>query len=139
MGNPKHNKRTISGLKTPVLKEGAWLAVIRIRGAPKMSGEMEMTLHHLHLPRRHSCVLTKNSSTTRGMIRKVNNYVAWGEISEDLVKQIESKAHKNAIKSSFGLKSPRKDLARKGIKLTAHLKGAVGFHKDISKLILRMI
>ena len=139
MGNPKHNKRTVSGNKTPTFKEGGWLAIIRIRSAPKMSGAMEMAMHHLHLPRRHSCVIMQNSPTTRGMIKKVNPYVAWGEVSDDLVKQLESKSLKNDAKHSFGLKSPKKDIARKGIKLTKSLGGAVGFHKDISKLLKRMI
>ena len=123
----------------PALKEGGWLAVIRIRGAPKMSTQIEQALYYLHLPRRHSCVVLKNTPSTRGMIRKVHNYVAWGEVSDDLVKQLESKARKNSARGSFGLKSPRKDIARKGIKLTAHSKGALGFHKDISKLIMRMM
>jgi len=139
MGNPKHNKRTTKGTKAPELKEGAWLAVIRIRGAPKMSVQSEQTLHHLHLPRRHSCVILKNTPGTRGMIKKVNNYIAWGEVSDDIVKQLESKAHKNTVKGSFGLKSPKKDLARKGIKLPKNSGGALGFHKDIGKLIARMM
>lgn len=139
MGNPKHNKRTTTGKKMPALKDGGWLAVIRIRSAPKMSTQMEQTLYHLHLPRRHSCVILHNNATNRGMIRQVLSYVTWGEVSEDVVKQLESKAHKNAAKNSFGLKSPKKDIARKGIKLPMHAGGALGFRKDMAKLITRMI
>jgi ribosomal protein L30/L7E len=140
MGNPKHNKRTTrAGAKPPVLKEGSLIAVIRIRGAPKMSNEMEQTLHYLHLPRRHSCIIIANNPTTLGMIKKVQNYITWGEVTDDVVKQLESKALKNKAKNSFGLKSPRKDMARKGIKLPRGSGGALGFRKDMGKLITRMI
>ncbi|HSU72299.1 MAG TPA: uL30 family ribosomal protein [Candidatus Binatia bacterium] len=123
----------------PALKEGGWLAVIRIRSAPKMSTQMEQTLYYLHLPRRHSCIVIQNNPTTLGMITKVQNYVTWGEVSDDVVKQLESKALKNKAKHSFGLKSPKKDIARKGIKLPTHSGGALGFRKDIAKLITRMM
>lgn len=138
MANPKRNKRTTSGKKAPALKAGGWLAVIRIRGAPKMSSESERTLHHLHLPRRNSCSILAHTPSNLGMIQKVQNYITWGEVTDDTIKQLDSKASKRGERA-FSLASPKKGLERKGIKLPSTAGGSLGHRKDINKLILRMI
>lgn len=116
-----------------------FLVIVRIRGAPKMSYNIERTLSQMHLNTRHSCVVLADSPHVRGMIRTVNSFVAWGEADDATVKQLESK-RAGDVKHAFRLASPKKGMFRKGIKLGSKAGGMLGYHgKDINELILRMV
>ena len=69
------------------------------------------------------------------MIKKVRDFVAFGEINNDMYKKLVEK-RKNKIKNFFRLHPPRK-----GIKSKVHYpKGALGNHKDkINELLERML
>ena len=68
-------------------------------------------------------------------IYKVNNFVAFGEISEEVYKKLIEK-RKTKIKNFFRLHPPRK-----GIKSKEHFpKGVLGNHKEkINELVKRML
>jgi large subunit ribosomal protein L30 len=130
-----------AAMKAPEKKHApaGWLAVVRVRGAPKMSNAMEFTLHHLHLDVRHACIVIADTNWSRAMIKKVNGYVTWGEVSESIVKELEAKARPIA-KNAFGLKSPKKGFECKGVKMPFKNGGSLGYRgKDITELIMRML
>lgn len=125
-------------VKAPAAHKG-FLIIIRIRGAPKMSQIIERTLTQLHLTTRHAAVILADTPSIRGMIKKVNSFVAWGEVADDTVKQLESK-RAGSVKHAFKLASPKKGMFRKGIKLPSKAGGMLGYHgKDINELVSRMI
>ena len=58
-------------------------AIIRLRGSVDIRPETKYTLDLLRLRRVNHCVIADENAYTKGMIQKVKDYVAWGEISEE--------------------------------------------------------
>ena len=60
----------------------AKLAVLRIRGKTGLTQDKKDTLKMLNLLNKNHCVILDDSPITVGMIKKVKDYVTWGEIDE---------------------------------------------------------
>lgn len=60
-------------------------ALVRLRGTVNIKPEIKYTLKLLRLHRVNHCVLVEENEYYKGMIQKVKDYVAWGEISVDTV------------------------------------------------------
>jgi large subunit ribosomal protein L30 len=60
-------------------------AIIRLRGGVNVRPDIRYTLELLRLHRVNHCVIAEENEYSRGMIRKVKDYVAWGEISEEML------------------------------------------------------
>lgn len=58
-------------------------AVIRLRGSVNLRPDIKGTLKVLRLHKVNHCILLDENPNNEGMIRKVKDYVAWGNISED--------------------------------------------------------
>lgn len=119
------------------------IAVIRIKGIVGIRKEIAETLDRLRLRRKYACVVfEKPSEVQLGMIKKVQDFVAFGEISDDVYKKlIEARGKKDSegkLKPFFRLHPPRG-----GAKTQRHYgieKGILGNNKkDINKLIGRML
>ena len=63
-------------------------AIVQIRGEVNMSGAVEDTLKMLNIHRVNHCALVPETETYRGMITKVNDYVAHGEPSVETVQTL---------------------------------------------------
>ena len=63
-------------------------AVVQIRGDVNMDYDVEDTLSMLNLHRVNHCALVPEHETFRGMIAKVNDYVAYGEPSSEVVETL---------------------------------------------------
>jgi len=61
------------------------LAVVRVRGVSGIFREIKETLNMLHLNRNCHTTLIDDRPSYQGMLRKVQNYVAWGEISKESI------------------------------------------------------
>lgn len=62
------------------------IAAIRLRGEVKMKQEVEDTLKMLRLTRINHCSLLDDGETYSGMLRRVKDYITWGEVeAEDVV------------------------------------------------------
>jgi len=83
------------------------IAIIRIHGQVKVKRDVEETLNRLRLRKKYSCVILDNSEKEKlGMMIKVKDFVAYGEInSETYKKLVEKRAGK--IKNFFRLHPPR--------------------------------
>ncbi len=57
-------------------------AIVRLRGSVNTKPDIKDTLDMLRLHRINHCVVVPDSPHYRGMIQKVKDYVAWGEIDE---------------------------------------------------------
>ena len=67
-------------------------AVIRLRGSVKVRREILDTLKMLRLHRVNHCVLVPKTPDFEGMLRKVKDYVTYGEIKKDtLVKLLKER------------------------------------------------
>lgn len=63
-------------------------AVVRIRSDINVKPDIKKTLHLLHLNRVNHCVLVRNNPVNDGMLKKVKDYVTWGEISTDVLAKL---------------------------------------------------
>lgn len=122
------------------------IAVVRIRGSVGTRTEVERTLVQLGLKDKHSCVIVQETQSYLGMLRRVKDYVAWGEVSEDVLKKML-----NAKKMRLGdnPESPYKGLVfrlsppRKGFRGSIkepYPRGELGNRGDkINELLERMV
>ncbi len=140
----------------------ATVAVVLVRGQARVRKDIVDTMKLLRLHRKNTCVLLEDTPALRGMINKVKDFVAWGEISEatfqelikkrgqlyqgrrtDTKEKYQYKAaaiHGQNYKPYFTLNPPRKGFGRKGIKVAYAAGGALGYRGDkINDLIQRMI
>ncbi len=114
------------------------IAVIRITGDVGLAKDVRETLYRLKLRRKYACVVFENPSPEElGMIKKLRNFVAFGEIDSETHKELVEKRGKEG-KSFFRLHPPRK-----GIDSKKHFgvnKGVLGDNKDkINDMIRRML
>ena len=102
----------------------------------------------LNLFRKNSCIIKDKTPSILGMVKKVENYVTWGEIEEETLKVLREKhlqktkdKEGNLVeKKFFRLNPPKKGFGRKGIKVGYSKKGALGYRgPDINDLIRRMV
>jgi large subunit ribosomal protein L30 len=121
-------------------------AVIRVRGLVRVKKEINHTMELLSLFRKNYCTIVDEKDF--GMIKKVKDYVTYGEIdaeTEKLLKEkrgekTKNKEGKEILKKFFRLNPPRKGFGRKGIKFAFSKGGALGYRADkINDLIKRML
>jgi len=112
------------------------IAVIRIHGKVKLKKEIADTLNRLGLKRKYSCVVFKNPTESQlGMIKKIKDFVAFGEINEETLKELKEKRGKTE-KLLFRLHPPRGGIKSK----EPFPKGVLGNNKEkINDLIKRML
>ncbi|MBU0957456.1 MAG: uL30 family ribosomal protein [Nanoarchaeota archaeon] len=137
------------------------IVAIRIKGMLKLNTQFKETLHRLRLRRKYACVLINPTKESLGMINKVKQMIAFGNIDDktlleliekrgqpiDKSVKIDPKAAAEAIKKGensqdynlkpfFRLHPPRKGIKSK----EPYPKGVLGNHKEkINDLIKRML
>lgn len=114
------------------------IAIIRIKGRVEVRKEIAETLRRLNLKRKYSCaVLDKPTKVQSGMLNKVKDFVAYGEINEETYKKlVELRGKKSKIR--FRLHPPRGGIESK--RQFGVGKGVLGNNgKEINKLIERML
>jgi large subunit ribosomal protein L30 len=139
-------------------------AIIRISGEVGLKKSIKETLERLRIRRKYSCIIIIPSKEQLGMIKKVKDFVAFGEINEETLKELIEKRgslldkkkakpktediikgiKENKKLQDFNLKPfVRLHSPRKGIESKKHFgvrKGILGNHKKkINDLIRRML
>ena len=114
------------------------LTVIRISGQVGLKREVNETLNRLRLRKKYACVvIPKPTKEQIGMVHKMRDFVAYGEISDEVYKKLVEK-RKTSHENFFRLHPPRKGIDSKkhfGVK-----KGVLGNNKEkINELIGRML
>lgn len=137
------------------------ICIIRIRGEVGLNKDVIETLNRLRLRKKYACVVLNPTKEQLGMLKKIKNFVAWGEISEETFRkliekrgQLIDKTKKFDVQKSFeGLMEGKKyeelnlkpffrlHPPRGGIKSKLHYpKGVLGDHKEkINDLVNRML
>jgi large subunit ribosomal protein L30 len=118
------------------------VAVIRIKGMVGIKKDIAETLDRLRLRRKYACVVLEDTPENKGMINKVHDFVAYGNIDDSTYKELVDKRGKKdvrgGLKPFFRLHPPRG-----GIESKKHFgvgKGVLGDNKEkINELIMRML
>lgn len=116
------------------------ICIIRIRGRVGIDRKINETLDRLRLRKKYVCVVIEATKENLGMIKKVKNFVAYGEIDDETYKELKEKRGKKnlegEIKPFFRLHPPRK-----GINSKLHFpRGVLGDNKEkINDLVRRML
>jgi large subunit ribosomal protein L30 len=119
------------------------ITAIRIRGDVGIDAPVRETLNRLRLRRKYACiVLEKPTKEQIGMIHKMKDFVAFGEIDDATYKKlVNARGQKDSngkLKPFFRLHPPRG-----GIESKKHFgigKGVLGNHKDkIKDLLEKML
>ena len=63
-------------------------AVVRVRGTVNVRRDIQETLRMLRLTRINHCVVIPDTPQYRGMLKKVKDYITWGEIDEETLKEL---------------------------------------------------
>lgn len=117
------------------------IAVIRLRGNWNIRKEIEDTLFLLGLRRKNSLVILENNKTNQGMLNKVKDYIAYGEISDEELKKLNSTkepSKKTENKLIFNLPNPKGGF--RSIKRGFNQGGDLGYRGDkINELLNRII
>ena len=118
------------------------IAVVRIRGQVGLNRDVKETLHRLRVRRKYACVVFDNPSKEQmGMIQRMKDFVAYGEIDDKTHKELVDKRGQKDVnvklKPFFRLHPPRGGIDAKkhfGVK-----KGVLGNNKKMNELIQRML
>lgn len=114
------------------------IAVIRIRSGITATIDVCKTFSLLRLGRKMSCSILPDTPSIRGMLKRVERYVTYGEIDEATITNL--KKRKLITKDTYALHPPKGGFERKGVKLTYNQGGAAGYRgKDMAALIQRMM
>ncbi|MBI5061806.1 MAG: hypothetical protein HZB67_05855 [Candidatus Aenigmarchaeota archaeon] len=106
-------------------------AAIRIRGGVNDSEKARNRMKSLGLMKKNSAVIL--DETYKDVIRKLESFVAWGEINDEMLKKLKSRSDGNV----FYLHPPKG-----GFKSVRHFhpEGNLGYcGKDINNLLERML
>jgi len=142
---------------------GEKVAIVRIRGPVRVDKVMNDTMDMFHIERVNSCTVVTVTPSIFGMLRKIKDYVTYGEIDDATYKALVDKRGElfkgrltdskgeieykkfitvdgKKLKPYFRLSPPKGGWERKGIKWSFKQGGALGYRgKEINKLIMRMI
>ncbi|MBD3204614.1 50S ribosomal protein L30 [Candidatus Woesearchaeota archaeon] len=139
------------------------LAVIRLRGSIDLNSSVKDTLKSINLYKKNSCVVITSNPDSVGKLKRVKDYVTWGEIDKDTYDMLVEKRgeeYKRRLADSkekinynkfieiknkkykkyFRLHPPIGGFRKKGIKVSYKKGGATGYRgKEINSLIKKMI
>jgi large subunit ribosomal protein L30 len=141
--------------------------IVRIRGQIGVKKQIKDTLKMLRIPKNHNCNLIPETPIYKGMVHKVKDYIAYGPISDNVLKQllkarlvrkdkkkvddalvtkvIKTLKDKKLLKDVpeiipfLRLNPPKKGYRIKGIKKTVNQGGELGKHESMDSLIIKML
>jgi len=89
------------------------ICAIRIKGQVGIDKKVKETLNRLRIRRKYACVVINPTKENLGMIKKVRNFIAYGEISkETLEKLIEKRGQALDKKKKIDAKKAAEELEK---------------------------
>ncbi len=130
------------------------VGVVRIRGTVNVRHDTAETLERLRLKRVSNCTIIKVNEAYAGMLKTCNNYVAYGELNEEVLGKLLKKAGSDAdpkkvMEGEYDMKKLKELMpvrlhppthGYRSTKLGFKQGGDLGYMgSDINKLIKRMV
>ncbi len=114
------------------------IAVIRIRSGITSTEDVRKTFRMLRLGTKLSCSVFPDTPSIRGMLKRVERYVTYGDIDDSVLQSL--KKRRQLTKDTYALHPPIGGFEKKGVKLTYNNGGAAGNRgKDMAALLQRMM
>lgn len=94
------------------------IVAIQLRGQIGARQPVKDTLKMLHLGKKHAAVVLEDTPVNRGMLKKVQDYITYGEVSDEIAKKVQElytgtqSAHMHPPRG--GLKSIKKPFTQNG-------------------------
>jgi len=88
MARRKKRKKEMKEGESKKRKQHKLYAAVRIRGVVGAPSSIKNTLHILRLRKKFSCVLIQYEQVQTGMLNKVKDYVSYGLIKSDVLKNL---------------------------------------------------
>ncbi|EQD30407.1 50S ribosomal protein L30P, partial [mine drainage metagenome] len=76
------------------------IAAIRVRGRVNVRHDIAETLERLRLKRPNNCIILSPTDSYRGMLKMCNNYIAYGEVDEDIISKLLKKVGIDSIEGA---------------------------------------
>jgi len=115
-----------------------YLAVVLIRGLVCTDKDIKDTLKMMNLQKKFSCAILPDNSVSRGMLQKCKDMITYGEVSEETIKELDSKREKK--NNHYALPPPKGGFERNGTKKPYTTHGALGYRGDkINDLLKKMM
>lgn len=119
------------------------MAIVRVRGVTGIQTPIKQAMTNLCIFRPNFCTVRKATPSIMGAVKKVKDYVTYGEITDETLALLKARSEKlgeSADAKFYRLNPPRKGYGRKGIKQGFSRGGALGYRGDkINDLIKRML
>ncbi|RME52821.1 50S ribosomal protein L30 [Candidatus Woesearchaeota archaeon] len=120
------------------------VAVVLVRGLIGVDVDIKKALSLLRLRKKFACSVLPLSPSVKGLLQKVKDYVTFGEISPELLAELEKKRRKvspsKAKMATFTLHPPRGGFEKKGCKAPFSAGGVLGNRKGkMGDLLKRMM
>lgn len=111
--------------------ENKLLAVVRVRGTNNVRESIEHTLGRLNLKHVNNLSLVYGTKSNLGMVRKCNDFIAYGEIAQELVEKLLEKKGVKPTGSVSELVAGKKTPKALGIKMPLKMKPPRRGYRDI--------
>ena len=107
------------------------IAIIRITGQTKLKKQVKDTLKMLRLYKKNTCIIIKNTPSAEGMIKRIKDFVTWGELDSKTCKILLEKRGK-----VIGNKLLTKEYLQEKIKLSLDdfVKEFMNFKKELKDI-----
>ena len=86
--------RTVAGDSGGKKSKNNLICVIRIKGRVGIKRDVEEALYRLRLRKKYSCVVIKSNKKNLGVLKKLRDYVAFGEINKEVYDKLKNKRGK---------------------------------------------
>ncbi len=146
MAENKDTPKKNNGETPQAGKSDKKIAAIRLRGTRGIKSGIADTMTMLNLHKKFFCSILKSGPSTKGMLMKAKDYVTWGEVSDELAKELaEKRSEKDPrdpkkSKKFFRLHPPRGGMRKKGLKAGFNQGGDLGYRGEkINDLLKRML
>jgi large subunit ribosomal protein L30 len=114
------------------------IAAVRVRGQLDVNNKARRTLNDLKLQKKNQVVVFEENDAVEGMMNHAKDFIAYGEISDETLEQLEEKKGEevesgdvlNLTPPSGGFKNTRKQVGQGG---------SLGKHENLDELVQRMV
>jgi large subunit ribosomal protein L30 len=113
------------------------VAAVKVRGDVDAPEKIRKTVQNLGLEKSNQIGLYEDNESVRGMLKKAKDFIAYGEISEEVVEQLEERYGKSEAGEVIDARPPSKGF--RSAKKNVNQGGSLGNHGNIDDLIKRMV